>query len=240
MTLVLLAAVLAADPPASTAPIGGGAVLSADARTVFAPAKGGGVEALDVATGKPLWLNKDAARVAGATAKFAVGWAADAKKSNTFRAVVIDAATGKTVVTSDLVAMPDWATTAPAHGRSFRVGSRDDGGKLVLAWQANAYYAGGARPTPEIEEAARKEATGVVGIDPATGKTAKVDRKPKDEDFGVFKNAAGGYEFAVEEEMPGLKPGAPMLTKVTLRAMKGKTVVWERALAGNPWSPPPP
>jgi len=54
MTLVLMAAVLAADPPASAAPIGGGAILSADAKTVFAPAKGGGVEALDVATGKPL------------------------------------------------------------------------------------------------------------------------------------------------------------------------------------------
>ena len=32
----------------------------------------------------------------------------------------------------------------------------------------------------------------------------------------------------------------PMTTTVTLSVLKGKTELWKRELAGNPWSPPPP
>jgi hypothetical protein len=239
MTLLLLSAVLAAEPSVA-AQIGGGAVVSPDAKLVFAPAKGGGIEALDVATGKPLWTSKDAKQIAGASDKMVFAWVADEKKPNTFRAVVIDAGTGKTLAKSDAVAMPDWATTEKVGGRSFRVGARADGEKVTLVWQANAFYYGGAAPTEEILEAAKKEAAGVVSVDPATGKTAGLDRKPKPEEFGGFTNKAGEYEFRVEEMIPGFKPGAAMVTTVKLTVLKGKTAVWTRELAGNPWSPPPP
>jgi hypothetical protein len=238
MTLFLLAAVLAAEPAAAPL-IGGGAVVSPDAKLVFAPAKGGGIEALDAATGKPLWTNKDAKQIAGASGKVVVAWVAEEKKPNAFRAVLIDAAEGKTLAKSDPIAMPDWATTAKVGGRSFRTGAVAEGDKVTVVWQANAFYFGGAAPTEEILEAAKKEAAGVVSIDPA-GKVAKLDRKPKPEEFGTFANKAGEFEFRVTEMVPGFKPGAPMVTKVMLTALKGKTEVWSRELAGNPWSPPPP
>ena len=50
----------------------------------------------------------------------------------------------------------------------------------------------------------------------------------------------GGFEFRVTEEIPGIKPGVPMVTKVTLALIKGDRELWARELAGNPWSPPPP
>ena len=240
MTSLLLAAVLAAGIRPPTQMIGGGAVISPDAKLVFAPAKAGGIEALDVATGKILWTSKDAKQLAGASDKAVFGWLAGEKKPNTFRAVVIDAGSGKTLAKSDAIAMPDWATTEKVGGRSFRVGARADGEKMTLVWQANAFYYGGAAPTEEILEAAKKEAAGVVSIDPASGKIAALDRKPKADEFGGFTNKAGEYEFRVTEMIPGFRPGAAMVTKVTLAVLKGKTEVWSRELAGNPWSPPPP
>ena len=239
MTLFLLAAVLAAEPPAAPF-IGGGAIVSPDAKVVFAPAKVGGVEALDVATGKFVWGNSDAKQIAGASGNVVVAWVAEEKKPNAFRAVLIDATEGKTLAKSDPIALPDWATTEKVGGRAFRVGARADGDKVTLVWQANAFYFGGAAPTPEIQEAARKEAVGVVTIDTASGKIAKLDRKPKAEEFGGFTNKAGEYEFRVTEMIPGFKPGAAMVTQVKLAVLKGKTELWTRELAGNPWSPPPP
>jgi hypothetical protein len=240
MPLLLLAALAAAPPDSKLAVSFGVGYVVPDAKQVFVPAKGGGVEALDLDTGKALWVNKDANHVAGASDKLVLAWVAEPKKANSFRVVVIDAATGKTVTKSEPVEMPEWATTAKVGGRSFRTGAWTDGDKVAVAWQANAFYFGGARPTPEIEATARKEAAGVVAIDPKTGKVTAENRKPRDSDFGTFGNKVGGFEFRVTEEIPGFKPGAAMVTKVTLGLYKGEREIWTRELAGNPWSPPPP
>jgi outer membrane protein assembly factor BamB len=239
MSVVLLAVVLAADPAPAGSWVGPDVVASPDGKTVYARGKGG-VEALDAATGKVVWASKAANRLAGASGTVAVAWVADEKAPNAFRVVALDSATGKTLGTSEAIKMPDWAATQKQRGRSFRIGATAAGGKVAVAWQANAYYAGGARPSPEIEEAARKEAAGVAAIDLATGKVTAEDRKPREEEFGATKNKVGELEFQVEEEVPGFKPGAAMVSKVTLTAVKDGKPVWSRELAGNPWSPPPP
>jgi hypothetical protein len=233
--------------PASGLPVGGGAFVSHDAKTVFVPAKDGVILALDITTGKEIWKSDAAPKLAGVTDKLVVGWSAggSVKKPNAFRVVVLDAATGKTVKESDPIEMPEWATTVKTWGQNFRLAARAEGDAVVVVWQANAFYAGGARPTPEIEEAARKEAIGVVTIDLKTGKVAAVDRKPKPDEFkggpdGGLNAKVGGYEFRVTETTPKLKPGAAMVTTVTLTVLKGKDELWKRELAGNPWSPPPP
>ncbi|WP_439630281.1 outer membrane protein assembly factor BamB family protein [Gemmata sp.] len=239
MSVVLLAAVLAADPAPAGHWVGPDVVASPDGRIVFARGKDG-VEALDAATGKVLWANKTANRLAGASGTTVVAWVADEKAPNGFRVVALDAATGKTLGTSDAIKMPDWATTQKQHGRSFRIGAAAVGGKVTVAWQANASYAGGAAPPPEVEEAARKEAVGVATVDLASGKVTAEDRKPRDAEFGASRNKVGDLEFQIEEQLPGFKPGAAMVTKVMLTATKDGKPVWTRELAGNPWSPPPP
>ncbi len=241
MSLFLLMSVLAADPkPDAAVSVAGIGFVSPDRTKLFVPAKEGGIEALDIATGKSLWLNKDANKVAGASDKLVLAWAADIKKPNTFNVTIIDAASGKTAVKSEAVELPDWATTAKVRGRTFRTAASVEGDVVIVIWQANAYYAGGARPTPEIEMAARKEATGAASIDVKTGKVTEIKRKPNAEDFGTTANAVDEYAFLVEEELPGFRPGAAMLTKVMLSVSKNGSVVWKRELAGNPWSPPPP
>ncbi len=240
--LLLLAAVLAApdDPkPAAVTMIGGGALVSPDAKLVFFPAKDGGIEAVDIANNKTLWTNKDANKLAGGSDKFVFAWTAETKPLG-LRLVTIDAANGKTVFKSDTIPLPDWASTSNGLGRTFRTAARADGDGVLVVWQANAFYAGGARPTPEIEKAARKEATGVVSIDPKTGKVAALDRKPKAEELGKMSGNAGDYEFRVTETLPGKLMGFPNTTTVTMTVLKGKDELWKRELAGNPWFPPPP
>lgn len=243
--LLVAAPLHAADAPAPGVPVAGIGVVSGDQKTVFLPAKDGGIEAIDLATGKILWTNKDASKLAGASDKLVLAWTGNEKKANEFRVVTLDAETGKTVGKSDPIAMPDWAVTGKTHGRTFRTAAKADGESVTVVWQAGAFYAGGAAPTPEILAAAKKDASGIAKFDLKTGKVTPANGKPKDDDFkagpaGGFTNKIGGYEFRSVEEFPGFKPGAPMVTKVTFTVLKDNKEVWKRELAGNPWSPPPP
>lgn len=228
----------AADPT----PILGVGIVSADQKLVFLPAKDGGIEAVDLATGKPVWTNKDAAKLAGASDKVVVAWAGDAKKANTFRVVSVDAATGKTLGKSDPIELPDWAAAVTGDGRSFRTAAKVDGETLIVAWQAGTHYAGGAAPTEEILAAAKRDASGTARVDFTTGKVTPTKDKPKDDDFkagpaGGFGNKVGTYEFQRSEEVPHFKPGATVVTKVTFTVLRGKKEVWKRELAGSPWQP---
>lgn len=245
LVLVLAAAPLdAADAPAPGIPIVGVGLVSADHKTVFLPSKDG-IEAVDVASGRALWTNNAAPRLAGVSNKRVLAWLGDEKKANVFRVVVLDAETGKTLLKSDPIEMPDWANTTKIGGRSFMTAATADGDAVTVVWKAGAFYFGGAAPTEEILAAAKKDASAVVSVDLKSGKVAGVKRKPVDDDFklspaGAFNNKLGDYEFRVEEQIPGFKPGAPMVTKVTFTTLKGGKAVWVRELVGNPWSPPPP
>jgi len=240
MSLMLLAAMLVAEPgPPPGTWIGSDTILSPDGKLIFARGKDG-VEAIDVATGKLVWVTRGAKQLAGVSGNMVFGWATDAKKPNAFRVVALGSTTGKELFNSDPITLPDWASTAKRYGSTFRTSARSDGKQVVVVWQANTFYAGGAAPPPEVEKAARREALGSVVIDAATGKTTVEDRKPKESEFGTFNNKVGTLEFQIEEQIPAFKPGAPMVTVVKLTALKDGKAVWSRELAGNPWSPPRP
>jgi hypothetical protein len=244
LALLAPAALFADDAPKAGTPVAGVGVVSPDGKLVFVPAKGGGIEALDVPTGKPVWTNADASNLAGASAKLVFGWVPNAKKANEFTVVAIDAATGKTAGKAGPILLPDWAVTGKTHGRSFVTAARADGDGAIVAWAAGAFYAGGARPTPEIEAAARKNDSGLAKLDFATGKATPANGKAKPDDLkhGPAASAGtpvAGFTFGIGEQQPGgFKPGA--LTTVTLTAFKGEKRVWARELAGNPFQPPPP
>jgi hypothetical protein len=215
--------------------------VSPDNKMVFVSAKGGGIEAIDLAFGKIIWSNKTANKVAAASNKMAFGWMADEKKPNVFRVLALDAMIGRELGKSDPIEMPDWATTAKTHGRTFWVGARDDGDLAIVAWEAGAFYAGGAAPTPEILAAAKKDAAAVVWVKFDTGKVTPLKDKKKEDYFKAPKPGDnGGYELSVDEQLPDPKPGAEKVTKVTLTVKKDGRQLWSRELAGNPWNPPPP
>src|SRR5262249_7038475 len=130
----------------------------------------GAVACLDLATGKALWTSKDAVRPLALDGPRLLARTDAAGRPNAVKVVVLEAASGKKLSESDVVVFPEWVSVGLAHGRSFSASGVVDKGDLYLRWQARAWYAGGARPTPQIEAAARKNAEGVARIDLKSGK----------------------------------------------------------------------
>lgn len=235
--LVAAVVLLSAAAPAVAADY----AVPPDHKMVYVSAKDGGIEAVDLASGKIIWSNKTASSIAGASNALAFAWVADEKKPNVFRILALDAMIGREKGTSDPIEMPEWATTARKPGHTFAVKARDDGDLAVVAWDAGAFYAGGAAPTPEVPAAAKKSAAGVVWVKLDTGKVTPLKDKKKD-DF--FKPAAkpgvyGDYTLTVSEPPP-LKPGPDAVVRALLTVTKDGQKQWSRELAGRPWLPPPP
>jgi len=240
-------AALAADakPAVGVAVAGVGGVTPGGA-VVYLPAKDGGIEAVELATGKAVWANTDAGLLIGATDELVVGRVAGKGKPNGFRVVLIDAATGKTAATTETVELPEWAraTGAAGQGWNFAAAALPEKGELAVVWKADAFYYGGAAPTQEILDAARKTAAGRVAIDPATGKiTRTTDHKLAADDLATSPDVGGaakaaGFTFAVEQTGFGRPPD--FMTKRTLAVSRDGNPLWKRELAGVLRLPPPP
>jgi hypothetical protein len=152
-------------------------VVDAAGKTAYIVNAAGAIEAIELESGKALWDTKEATKPLAVLDKKLVAQAPEKGKANVVRIVVFDTTEkGKKVLESDPVAFPDWVSIGMTHGRSFSSSGRIDKGDLLLSWQARAFYAGGARPTPEIEERARKNAEGVARVNLETGKVEALDK----------------------------------------------------------------
>jgi hypothetical protein len=148
-----------------------GGVLDPSGKTIYVQNPKGGVDAVAVETGKIVWQSAETARPLAVAGTHLVVQVPDAAKANRVAIAILDtAAKGKILKTSDPIVFPDWVSVRVTHGRSFGSTARADKGDLLLEWQARAWYAGGARPTPEIEKAARKEAHGLARVNLESGK----------------------------------------------------------------------
>jgi hypothetical protein len=204
----------------------------------------GGLDAIDLESGKLLWSAKEASHPLLVTANRVYAWAPIAGKGNQVRVAIFDLADGKRLLESQPVVFPDWVSVGVTYGRSFGAAVRQDDGDVYFIWEARAWYAGGARPTPEIEEAARKNASGVFRIDLDTGKSAVVpaDKAPavaKAPIPGEVQNVkVGAMQLRFRDD--GVK-GNPTQRRRTLEAVNaaGK-IVWEREIGAPPVLLPPP
>jgi outer membrane protein assembly factor BamB len=152
-----------------------GGVADVEGKRGYVPSADGGVDALDLETGKVLWNSKDATQPLARIARNLIALKPAKNKTNAVVVVVMDADEGKVASESEAVVFPDWVSVGLAHGRSFAAKGRVVDGDLWLRWQARAWYAGGARPTPAIEKAARKNADGAARVDLKTGKVEMLD-----------------------------------------------------------------
>jgi hypothetical protein len=178
LCVALAAATISAGEDGGTGKPFPGGIADAKLKTLYVQAPAGGIEAVDLTSGKTQWSTEGFAEPLALTGNKLLVQAHEKGKANAVRILTLDVGEkGKQVGKSDLIEFPEWVSVGTTHGRSFssRVVKVADG-KLFLSWQARAWYAGGARPTPEIEKAARKEAGGVVEIDLASGKVAKTEK----------------------------------------------------------------
>jgi hypothetical protein len=177
-----------------------------------------------------------------ATGKRLFAQAAVKGKANEVRVLVFDTTQkGKCVLQSDPIALAPWVAVGPAHGRSFASAARLDKGGLLYHWQARAWYAGGARPTPEIEQAARKEASGVALVKLETGKVVPLAAKGKGTVFspdGPGTAKLGGRTFTLLDQAV---PGKTFQRRRLLRATDAAGAeLWQHEIAAPVFLPPLP
>jgi hypothetical protein len=190
--LLLLAAAHVEVPQPTPLP---GGFADPDGRIGVFNTPRGGIQAVELATGKSFWHTEQAKRplfvadgrvyaLAAVRAPVARGlcfeWhpAWDGPR-NGFRLVAFDLTRfGEPVLESETVALPEWASLADTHDRSFAPRWRVEGGRLVVAWEASAWYAGPVKKTPQEEAAYRKRADGAVRFDLETGRFEALPAPP--------------------------------------------------------------
>ncbi len=152
--------------PAAPLPCG---AADAGGRTGFVANTHGGIDAVDLTTGDLLWTVDGAKRPALVEEERLYAWAP--VDGNGLRVVAFDRTqSGRRLMESETVVFPDWVNVEEAPGRSFTARGRLDKGRLILDWEARAWYSG-PRPTPRNEADARRGAAGEVCIDVESGKT---------------------------------------------------------------------
>lgn len=205
----------------------------------FFPAKAGGIDALELATGKLVWTSIEGNRPVFASADRLYAQAGD---TNQIRIYAIDKH-GKLAIESQPIKLADWVSVKPDYGRSFRSSAKVEGSMLYLSWEANAFYAGGAAPTPEIQKAARKSASGIARIDLGTGKVEILD-PAKAAKFPIMAetvNPKVGQLTLMVKDGPAKNAKNFFEKRRTLQAVnEAKEVVWERDIKAPVFLPPRP
>jgi hypothetical protein len=154
-----------------------GGVADPEGKTGYLANPQGGIDAVDLARGKLLWDTKAGSTLLAFADNRLIAQAGVEGKGNQIRLVVLDTTNkGKLLLASKPVVFPEWVSVGVTHGRSFSAGARIIKNNLLLTWEARAWYAGGARPTPQIEKAARRHASGVAQIDLKNGRVEMLSR----------------------------------------------------------------
>jgi hypothetical protein len=211
----------------------------------------GGVDALDLETGKVLWSTTEVARPVALVKQGLVVQVEEKGKANAVRLAVLDVTNkGQRGRVSDVIQFPDWVSVAVTYGRSFQARATPDAqGRVVYLWEARAWYAGGARPTPQIEEAARKNAQGAARVDLDTGKVELLKeppvKLPVPEKIGIKLEAGAQDAVALKGRVyyqltrPGAKAFQMNRTLKAVDATSGQ-VLWSHAVWAPPALPPLP
>jgi hypothetical protein len=147
-----------------------GGVAQADGDLGFVENATGGIDALNLANGDRLWTADTVTRPILATAERLYALDAGSDFSHSVRVAALDTKTGQRVLLSEPIKLPVPipAGSDAAHHRIWRVHTR--AGELVLSWQAQGRYVGGAAAPAEIREQAARMVAGSARIDSKTGK----------------------------------------------------------------------
>jgi hypothetical protein len=158
--------------PARVATAFPGGFLDPTGKVVYVQSALGGIEAVSLESGKVLWNTEAFVQPLALLGNKLIVQAPEKGKANVIRILALNVKDkGKQLSSSDPIMFPEWVNTGTVHGRTFQSTFAGEANNIMwLNWQARAFYAGGARPTPEIEKAARKEASGHVDVDLQSGK----------------------------------------------------------------------
>lgn len=211
----------------------GGGLLDPGEKAGYFPNRTGGIDALNLATGEVLWASKDANRPLFATKDRLYAMKGGGNK---IRVVALETGkAGRLLIESSPIPLPEWASVDVRHGRKFHAGARLDATGLFLVWEADAFYAGGAPPPPDLLKQYRKTARGVARIEADDGKVAPLS--DKEIAAGKFFPLAEQMtlivgDFTFREEGDSKQPANPQLQRRFVEAINpSMEVVWRREIA---------
>lgn len=147
-------------------------VAAPDKRAGYIADTSGGIQALDLAEGALIWRSQLAARplIVRENGLAALKRAVP-DRENALQVVLLDRNDqGKLLLESEPVIFPDWVAATIIMNETFSYSVRLEGDDLLLEWEAQARYRGGAPPPAYIQAQANKAASGVARIDLKTGK----------------------------------------------------------------------
>jgi hypothetical protein len=169
-------------------------------RVGFVQRRAGNITAIDLQTGKILWTTTELARPLLVCGERLLAYRLLAP--NVLQIVAAVASADGTLTTvSEPVTFPDWVTIDPEDSREFSLAATADDHFLLLAWEAHAYYRGGAPPSRQVIEQTRKDTDGVARVDLATGKVAMLPGEPRPKaPTSVLPTTAPRLEGAIGEQ----------------------------------------
>jgi outer membrane protein assembly factor BamB len=130
----------------------------------------GGIRALDLADGHPIWRTDAAERPL-----LVVGdrlLALKRPRLSVLEVVVLDTTAPDTpLITTPPITLPSWVVAGIVDNDRFALSARiDETGRLEIAWNAHAVYAGGAVPPAQVVRDSERVARGTIRVELTTGR----------------------------------------------------------------------
>lgn len=234
MAGALVAAEPAAGEGAVLIPLG---VADRGGNTGYVQGEKGGIVAVELKAGKTTWQTMAARHPLIVTGDLVL---AELRQGLSVKVLGFAAGTGRKILESEPIKLPEWARAGDVSiwGHSFEAAAWVVKGELIYRWEARAYYAGGAAPSPEILAAAAKHAVGLLKIHLQTGKVTELagEKPPAPIPGRDLQN--GGRKFSLELGQQTAGFFVPRKLRA-IDAVNGK-VIWEIPVAPDYQPPPPP
>jgi len=217
-----------------------------------------GIDALDLLTGKTLWSSDEASRPLLVAKDRLVASSVEITSTNTLRISVLDTKQNGKLLYHSSVSFPLWVEIGPANNNSLSMDVSlepiNDDCVVVIGWQAQSRYKGGAAPPEWIEQRDARNTSGVVYIDLYTGKvetlntphTTNIDATPSlsDQSSWRFEQnareafAIGGRVYYLVDSTADAAAGQ---TALKARDLSSGKLLWETTLRNqrNIKIPPP-
>lgn len=218
---------------------------------IYAPALGGGIEAINIFTGERLWHSPAASSVVGTSKGLVVAWTAvppalqrnGSWKQNDLRVVVLNAATGEIVLTTDPVSLPDWAIPV-CHisngGHRFRANAEIEGDEVQFHWKADMWYSGGPPPPPDIKQESTKKAVGSFSINLLSAKVGLANWKLNNDSEPPFESRDSVNVGDLTILQLGGDRNEGFNSNRTLQVSRAGVTAWRREIATMRFIPDPP
>jgi hypothetical protein len=128
------------------------------------------IEAIDLNTGKILWIYEEASIPILATDNWLFTQKILPEYPNSFQVIKLDTmGKGRQLWLSKLIIFPDWVRVNTPYHEDFRYQAYADDRDLFLAWSAQNHYRGGANPSESILQNSIREKRGLVRLDWQSG-----------------------------------------------------------------------